>query len=294
MNTTVNVAAAGTIRVGDKTVNRLGFGAMRLPGPGVWGWPQDRENATKVLRRALELGVNFIDTADSYGPEVSEEQIAAALYPYPKGLLIATKGGLTRPSAGKWDTDCRPERLKQCCEASLRRLKFDCIDLYQLHAADLKVPYADQIGALVELQREGKIRHIGVSNVDLRELNIARSSATVVSVQNRYNFAERGSEAVLETCERNGLVFLPWSPLDAGGFGQNVALVEIARTKKSSPYQLAIAWLLKRSPSILPIPGTSSIEHLEENLASASLKLTDEEFEQIAASATRGGLRNRS
>ena len=245
---------------GDLEVHRLGFGAMRITGPGIWGPPADPEGAKAVLRRAVELGVDLIDTADSYGPEVSESLIAEALHPYPEGLVIATKGGLRRPGPGEWPRDARPDRLKECCEGSLRRLRLDRIDLYQLHSPDPKVPLEDSIGALKELQDEGKIRHIGVSNVSLEELELARSLVDVVSVQNRYNREDRRSEDVLEECERLGIGFIPWFPLGTGDL---------------SPRD-AIPWLLARSPVMLPIPGTSSVEHLEENVAAAEIQLSTE------------------
>ncbi|HEY0798172.1 MAG TPA: aldo/keto reductase [Candidatus Baltobacteraceae bacterium] len=281
--TTMSAAAAGTIRLGDRTVKRLGYGAMRLTGPGVWGPPKDPANALAVLRRALELGVTIIDTSDAYGPETSELQIAEALYPYPPELVIATKGGLTRPGPSQWVPDCRPERLRACCEASLKRLRAEAIDLYQLHAVDPKVPYAEQVGVLEDLRREGKIRLVGVCNVGVDELDVARSVAPIVSVQNRYNMTDRSSEDVLEICEREGLAFLPWFPLDAGDIGESAPAQEIARAHGCSVYAVALAWLLKRSESMLPIPGTSSIEHLEENVAAARLELSDEEFRKLAA-----------
>jgi pyridoxine 4-dehydrogenase len=245
---------------GDLEVHRLGFGAMRITGPGIWGPPPDPEGAKAVLRRAVELGIDLIDTADSYGPEVSENLIAEGLHPYPEGLVIATKGGLRRTGPGEWPRDARPERLKECCEGSLRRLRLDRIDVYQLHAPDPKVPLEDSIGALKELQDEGKIRHIGVSNVSLEQLELARSLVDVVSVQNRYNREDRHSEDVLEECERLGIGFIPWFPLGTGDL---------------SPRD-AIPWLLARSPVMLPIPGTSSVEHLEENVAAAEVELSEE------------------
>jgi aryl-alcohol dehydrogenase-like predicted oxidoreductase len=245
---------------GDLEVHRLGFGAMRITGPGIWGPPADPEGAKAVLRRAVELGIDLIDTADSYGPEVSENLIAEALHPYPDGLVIATKGGLRRTGPGEWPRDARPERLKECCEGSLRRLRLDRIDLYQLHSPDPKVPLEDSIGALKELQDEGKIRHIGVSNVSLDELELARSLVDVVSVQNRYNQEDRHSEDVLEECERLGIGFIPWFPLGTGDLSPRDAL----------------PWLLARSPVMLPIPGTSSVEHLEENFAAAQIQLSTE------------------
>jgi aryl-alcohol dehydrogenase-like predicted oxidoreductase len=267
---------------GGREVNRLGFGAMRLTGPGIWGPPADRKAALQVLRRALELGVELIDTADSYGPGVSEELIAEALYPYPAALLIATKGGLTRPAPGDWRRDARPAHLTASCEASLKRLRVDCIALYQLHAPDPRVPFEDSIGTLARLKEQGKIRHIGVSNVSLAELRRARALVEVVSVQNRYNVAERRADDVLALCEREGIAFLPWSPLSSGpsaGTLRNAAL--IARRREATTAQVAIAWLLARSPVMVPIPGTSSIEHLEENVAAATLRLHPEDVAEL-------------
>jgi pyridoxine 4-dehydrogenase len=271
-----NVATAGTVRLGDLTVGRLGFGAMRITGRGVWGPPADRAEALRVLRRAVELGVTFIDTADSYGPGVSEELIAEALAPYRDGLVIATKGGLTRPGPGEWRRDARPAHLRAACEASLKRLRTARIDVYQLHSPDPRVPLEESIGALVELQREGKIRHIGASNVDVRELATARRGATIVSVQDRYNLADRSSDPVLSACERDAIAFLPWFPLSAGSdaTGANPALAEVAARHQATPAQVAIAWLLARSPVMLPIPGTSSLLHLEENLQAVRLRLS--------------------
>jgi pyridoxine 4-dehydrogenase len=254
-------AAAGSVSIGaDLTVHRLGFGAMRLTGAGIWGPPADRPAAIKVLRRALELGVNFIDTADSYGPNVSEQIIAEALYPYPSGLVIATKGGLIRPASGQWERDAHPAHLRAACEGSLRRLRLERIDLYQLHAIDSRVRLEDSLGELVRLQAEGKIRHIGVSNQSLAELKRSQALATIVSVQNRFNLADRSAADVLEHCEREGLAFIPWFPLGAG--------------RDASQAKSAIAWLLARSPVMLPIPGTSSLAHLEQNVAAASLRLS--------------------
>ena len=284
MEATLNAAAAGTILIGgDLTVNRLGFGAMRLAGPGVWGPPEDPKKALAVLHRAIELGVNFIDTAEAYGPKVNEEQIAQALYPYPKDLIIATKGGLTRSGPGQWARDGRPEKLRENCEGSLKRLRVDRIDLWQLHAVDTAVPYAEQVGAVKAMQDEGKIRHIGVCNVSVEELRTAQSIATIVSVQNRYNVLDRESEAVLDVCEKEGIAFIPWFPLGAGDIHENAGFATVAREKGISPFQLAIAWLLKRSPVMLPIPGTSSLEHLEENIAAASIKLGADEFSRAAS-----------
>ena len=268
---------------GELRVNRLGFGAMRLTGPGIWGEPEDRKECKAVLRRALELGVNFIDTADSYGPVVSEEIIAEALYPYPEDLVIATKGGFLRPGPGRWDSDGRPEHLREACEGSLRRLKLDRIDLYQLHSPDPKVPYDVSVSALKELQDEGKIRLIGVSNVSTDLLDTARSIADVVSVQNRYNLSDRFAEDVLEVSERDGLGFIPWFPLAVGRLAEpGGPLDEIAAAHGATPSQVALAWLLQRSPSMLPIPGTSSVQHLEENMAAARIELSEDELEALS------------
>lgn len=272
-----DAGAAGTFDIADMTVNRLGFGAMRVTGKGVWGDPPDRESARAVLRRAVALRVNLIDTADSYGPEVSEELIAEALYPYPDDLVIATKGGLERSGPGRWHRNGHPDHLREACEASLKRLRLERIDLYQLHAPDPNVPIADSLGELNALQNEGKIRHIGVSNVDVDQLAQARELSEVVSVQNRYNAGDREHEPVLETCERDGLGFLPWFPLGAGSL-EHGALGEVASRHGASPMQIALAWLLRRSPATLPIPGTSSMEHLEENVAAASIELSDEDL----------------
>jgi pyridoxine 4-dehydrogenase len=275
-STSNNHATADTVRIGDLVVSRLGFGAMRITGRGVWGPPANRAEALRVLRRAVDLGVAFIDTADSYGPGVSEELIAEALAPYGNGLVIATKGGLTRSGPGEWRRDGRPAHLRAACAASLKRLRVDRIELYQLHSPDPRVPLEDSVGALLDLQREGKIRHIGVSNVDASELAAARRVATIVSVQNRYNLADRSSEPVLTVCERDGIAFLPWYPLSAGSdaAGANRALAEVAAKHSATPAQVAIAWLLARSPVMLPIPGTSSVTHLEENLKAAGLRLS--------------------
>jgi aryl-alcohol dehydrogenase-like predicted oxidoreductase len=256
---------------------------MRITGEGVFGEPDDPEECKRVLRRAIELGINLIDTADSYGPEVSERLIAETLHPYPDDLVIATKGGLVRPAPGKWERDCRPERLKECCEASLRRLKLERIDLYQLHAVDPKVPYAESVGALAELKAEGKIRHVGVCNVDTAELEEARSIVDVVSVQNRYSLVDRQHEALVEVCESDNLGFLPWYPLGAGDLGEAAkeAIGEVAEAHDATPFQIALAWLLRRSPVMLPIPGTSKVAHLEENVAAAEIQLSDEEYEQL-------------
>ena len=271
---------------GDLTVNRLGFGAMRITGEGIWGWPPDRENALKVLRRAVELGVNLIDTADAYGPETSELLIAEALHPYPNGLVIATKGGLTRPGPGNWVPNCRPEHLKQALEGSLKRLRLERIDLYQLHTVDSKVPIEESVGALKQMQDAGKIRHIGLSNVDPEEIARARKIVPIVSVQNRYNIEDRQSENVLAYCEKENLGFLPWFPVGGGrGLKPEHPLSLAAKAHSVSVYQVALAWLLERSPAMLPIPGTSSLAHLEENVAATRLKLTPEEWKAINALA---------
>ena len=271
---------------GDLEVQRLGFGAMRITGKGIWGPPADPEEAKRLLRRVLELGIDLIDTADSYGPEVSENLIAEALHPYPDGLVIATKGGLRRTGPGEWPRDARPERLKECCEASLRRLKLDRIDLYQLHSPDPRVPYEDSVGALKELQDEGKIRHIGISNVSVEELEQARGLVDVVTVQNRYNLEDRDSEDVLEACEKLGIGFIPWFPLATGRLAEpGGPLDRIARERDATPGQIALAWLLARSPVMLPIPGTSSVEHLEENVAAATIELTQDEVAAVGSAS---------
>jgi pyridoxine 4-dehydrogenase len=268
---------------GDLEVRRLGFGAMRITGPGIWGPPPDPEGAKRLLRRVVELGVNLIDTADSYGPEVSESLIGEALHPYPAGLVIATKAGLRRTGPGQWPRDARPERIKECCDGSLRRLRLERIDVYQLHAPDPKVPLEESLGAFRELQEQGKVRHVGISNVSVDELERARAVVDVVSVQNRYNLADRSSEPVLEECESEGIGFIPWFPLATGELARpGGPLDEVARAHDVTPGQVALAWLLQRSPVMLPIPGTSSVEHLEENLAAAELVLTDEEMERLA------------
>jgi pyridoxine 4-dehydrogenase len=267
---------AGTLELGgDLPVNRLGFGAMRLCGPGVWGEPEDPRAAETVLRRAVELGVNLIDTADAYGPEVNERQILRALHPYPESLVIATKGGYTRQGPGRWRTNGRPKRLREACEGSLRRLKLDRIDLYQLHRPDRRVPFENSVLALAELREEGKIRHVGLSNVGVEEISLALEIVPIVSVQNRYNLNDRSSEAVIEACEREGIAFIPWYPLATGKLARPGGPVdEIAGRHGATPAQVALAWLLARSPMMLPIPGTSSVKHLEENVAAADLRLT--------------------
>lgn len=278
---------AGTFLLGgDLPIRRMGFGAMRVTGAGIWGEPPDPDVARKLLRRAVELGVNLIDTADAYGPEVSERLIREALHPYPKDLVIATKGGLVRPARERWDHDARPEHLRQACDASLRRLRLDRIDLYQLHAPDPKVPLADSLGELARLQREGKIRHVGVSNFDVDELRVARGIVKVVSVQNRYNVGDRRSEDVLGVCASEAIAFLPWAPLagrerEASRSRSIEALGRVARSRGITETQAALAWLLARSPAIVPIPGTSSMAHLEENVAAAAMRFTPEEMKQI-------------
>jgi pyridoxine 4-dehydrogenase len=280
MTVPANAAAAGTIEIGgDMVVHRMGFGAMRVTGPGILGDPPDLDQARATLRRVLELGVNFIDTADSYGPEVSERLIAEALYPYPDDLVIATKGGLLRPGPGRWDPDGRPEHLRAACEGSLRRLRLDRIPLYQLHRPDPRVPLAESLGALVQLKDEGKIRHIGVSNVSEDQLRQAQRITPVVSVQNRYNATDRASEAVLEVCELEQLAFLPWAPIQQA---DTPAVAEVAKRHDASPRQIVLAWLLARSPQVLPIPGTGSPEHAEANIAAASIELSLDEVDAIA------------
>jgi aryl-alcohol dehydrogenase-like predicted oxidoreductase len=277
--------SVGTTTLGDLTVRRLGYGAMRITGDGIWGPPDDHDEAIAVLRRAVELGVNLIDTADSYGPYVSEQLIAEALHPYPDGLVIATKGGLTRTGPGEWPRDGRPEHLREACEGSLQRLRVDSIDVYQLHAPDPKVPYEESVGTLKELQSEGKIRNIGVSNVSVEQLATARGIVDVVSVQNRFNLGDRHSAGVLEVCQADGLAFIPWFPLDAGALAEpGGAAAEVAARHRATPAQVALAWLL-RTPATLPIPGTSSVAHLEENLAAAQIQLSDEEMAQLTDAA---------
>jgi aryl-alcohol dehydrogenase-like predicted oxidoreductase len=275
-------AAAGTITLGgDLTVNRMGFGAMRLTGKGIWGEPRDRAEAVRVLRRAVELGVDFIDTADSYGPGVSEEIIAEALHPYPQGLVIATKGGLLRPGPDQWEPNGRPEHLRRQLQGSLRRLKLDRIDLYQLHRIDPKVPADEQFGALREFQQEGLVRHLGLSEVGVEEIDAARRVVPIVSVQNLYNVDDRKWEPVVEYGEREGLAFLPWFPLSAGKIEEDGALARVARRRGVSVFQAALAWLLAHSPAMLVIPGTSSVAHLEENVAAAEVQLTEEDLREL-------------
>jgi pyridoxine 4-dehydrogenase len=277
--TTANAGVGGTIDVGgDLTVNRLGFGAMRITGDGIWGPPTDRDEAKAVLRRAVELGINFIDTADSYGPHVSEELIAEALHPYPVDLVIATKGGLERPGPGRWTANGRPEHLVEACEGSLRRLKLDQIPLYQFHRPDPAVPLEDSIGTLVNLKEQGKIRHIGLSNVTEDQLRQAQRLTPIVSIQNRYNLGDRDSESLVDLCEQEQLVFLPWAPIQDL---DNPAVRQVAEHHDATPRQIVLAWMLARSPSILPIPGTGTVSHLEDNTAAAAIKLSPAEVDSL-------------
>jgi pyridoxine 4-dehydrogenase len=269
---------------GELTVNRLGFGAMRITGDGIWGPPKDPASALAVLRRATELGVNFIDTADSYGPYVSEELIAKALAPYPKDLVIATKGGWNRPGPGQWTHDASPEHLRKAVEGSLKRLRLERVDVYQLHVPDPVVPFDSSVETLAELQTEGKVRFIALSNVTKEHIERARKIVPIVSVQNRYGFADREWDYVVDYCERNGIAFIPWSPLGSGKVG-GMLLERIAQAHQNTPMQVALAWLLKRSPIMLPIPGTSSVKHLEENVQAASLRLTDDEYRELTSVA---------
>jgi aryl-alcohol dehydrogenase-like predicted oxidoreductase len=288
MNTAIGnlaAAASGTVSLGGElTVHRLGFGAMRITGDGVWGPPKDPASAVAVLRRAVELGVNFIDTADSYGPNVSEELIGKALAPYAKDLVIATKGGWNRPGPNQWTHDASPEHLRKAVEGSLKRLRLDRIDLYQLHTPDPVIPFDVSVETLAELREQGKIRLIGLSNVTREHIERAQKITPIVSVQNRYSFADREWDYVVDYCERNGIAFIPWFPLGAGTVAGRV-LDRIAKANKKTPKQVALAWLLKRSPVMLPIPGTSSIEHLEENVEAASLRLKDEDYLQLTGIA---------
>lgn len=287
-NKSALVERAGEFVIGnDLHVTRLGFGAMRITGKGIWGEPADRQEAIRVLRRAVELGINFIDTADSYGPAVSEEIIAEALYPYPKGLVIATKGGFDRPGPDRWVENGNPKHLISACDGSLRRLKLDRIDLYQLHRIDSKVPADDQLETLKKLQAEGKIKHIGLSEVNVRQIEHARKIVEVVTVQNRYSLTDRGSEDVLNYCEQQGIGFIPWFPLAAGRLsGTDSPLSRIAKNADATPSQVALAWLLWRSRVMLPIPGTSRVDHLEENVAAAGLKIDNAEFEKLEKAAS--------
>jgi aryl-alcohol dehydrogenase-like predicted oxidoreductase len=277
---TIHAGHAGTIDVGgDLTVNRLGFGAMRITGDGIWGPPADRDEAKAVLRRAIELGVNFIDTADSYGPHISEELISEALHPYPDDLVIATKGGLERTGPGQWPRNGRPEHLIEACEGSLRRLQLEQIPLYQFHRPDPTVPLEDSIGALVTLKEQGKIRHIGLSNVTEAQLRQAQRLTPIVSIQNRYNVDDRGSESLVDLCEQEQMVFLPWAPIQ--NFDSNGIAHKLARRYDATTRQIVLAWLLARSPSILPIPGTGSMSHLDANVAAAAIKLTMAEVASV-------------
>jgi pyridoxine 4-dehydrogenase len=279
-------SSAGRLRLGDGIeVRRLGYGAMRITGRGVWGPPEDPEEARAVLRRVAELGVNLIDTADSYGPYVSEELIAEVLHPY-EGMTVATKGGLERTGPGRWPRNGHPDHLREACEGSLRRLRVDRIDLYQLHAPDDEVPYEESVGAMKQLQDEGKVRHVGISNVSVAQLEQARAIVDVASVQNRFNLADRHSEDVLERCEELGICFFPWFPLAAGDLAEPGGVAaEIAAAHGASAGQIALAWLLRRSPAVAPIPGTSSVRHLEENVAAASIELSGEEFARLSAAS---------
>jgi len=280
-------AKAGEFLIGDDLrVTRLGYGAMRITGDGIWGEPADRPEAIRVLRRAVELGINFIDTADSYGPHVSEEIIAEALYPYPANLVIATKGGFERSGPNKWTENGKPEHLRAACEGSLRRLRLDRIDLYQLHRIDPKVPADDQLGTLKDLQAEGKIKHIGLSEVSVQQIQHAQPIVRVASVQNRYSMTDRGSEDVLEYCEKEKLAFIPWFPLAAGKLsGPDSPVERVAAQLKATPSQIALAWLLARSPVMLPIPGTSKVKHLEENIAAAGLKIDQKKMQELTRAA---------
>jgi len=283
-NTAQNAAAAGTFALGgDLNVNRLGFGAMRITGDGIWGEPEDPDEARAVLRRAVELGINLIDTADSYGPDVSERLIGETLHPYPEDLVLATKAGLTRPGPNDWRPNGRPEHIREAIEGSLRRLKLETIDLYQLHRIDPDVLLEESVGTMSELRDEGKVRHVGLSEVGVEELRQARDIMPIASVQNRYNLTDRGSEAMLEVCEGEGIAFIPWFPLTSGSLSQEGGPVdEISARHDATPGQVALAWLLRRSPMMLPIPGTSSVNHLEENVAAASLALSDEEYAELS------------
>ncbi|MDP9424706.1 MAG: aldo/keto reductase [Actinomycetota bacterium] len=279
-----SAAAGGTFAIGgDLTVNRLGFGAMRITGKGIWGEPADPDEARAVLRRAVELGVNLIDTAGSYGPDVSERLIGETLAPYPEDMVIATKAGLVRSGPGQWDPDGRPEHIREALEGSLSLLKLETIDLYQLHRIDPKVPMEDQLGTMAELRDEGKVRHVGLSEVGVEEIEKARQIVPIATVQNRYNLTDRDHEDVLDFCEREGIGFVPWFPLATGDLARpGSPLDEIASSRGVAPGQIALSWLLHRSPIVLPIPGTSSVSHLKENIAAASIELTDEEFEELS------------
>jgi pyridoxine 4-dehydrogenase len=285
----ISASLSGTISLGGElSVNRLGFGAMRITGDGIWGPPKDRAEALAVLRRAVELDVNFIDTADSYGPNVSEELIAEALSPYPKGLVIATKGGWNRPGPNQWTHDSSAAHLRAAIEGSLQRLRLPRIDVYQLHTPDPQIPFEESVETLAQMREQGKIRLVGLSNVTREHVERARKIVPIVSVQNRYSFADREWENVVDYCTQNGIAFIPWFPLGAGKVA-NEALNRVAQSHRASPLQVALAWLLQRSPIMLPIPGTSSVKHLEENIAAAALRLSKEEFDELSAA----GLQNR-
>ncbi len=281
MTTQTNASQAGSINLGDLTVHRLGFGAMRICSGYAWGMPKDRPAALQVLQRVVALGVNFIDTADSYGPEVSETLIAEALHPYPAGVVIATKGGYTRPNEGSWVANGRPDHLRKALEGSLKRLRLDCIDLYQFHTPDSRVPFADSVGALAEMQRAGKIRHIGLSSISVKQLDEARRIAPIVSVQNHYNYEDQGDDDVLAACERLGIAFIPWYPLGAGQSLKSAKLKKVALQHGATTAQVALAWLLARSPVMLPIPGTGKLAHLDENVGAVGLKLSTEEMTTV-------------
>ena len=271
---------SGTFNIGDLTIHRLGYGAMRLTGKGIWGPPENRAEAKKVLQRAVELGIDFIDTSDAYGPDVNEEIIAEALYPYPENLVVATKGGLTRSGPGEWHPDGRPEHLRSALEGSLKRLKVDTIDLYQFHRPDPDVPFEDSVGTIAEFQKEGKIKHVGLSNVSVEQLDKARDMLEIVSVQNRYNLTDRASENVLQACEQYGVGFIPWGPIATNDLPTS-DLGKVTSAHDASPAQVALAWLLQKSPVMLPIPGTSSVAHLEENVAASALELSDDEMRTL-------------
>jgi pyridoxine 4-dehydrogenase len=278
---TVTASAGGTFTIGaDMTINRMGFGAMRLTGSGIWGEPDDKENAKAVLRRVLELDVNFIDTADAYGPNVNENQIAEALYPYPDSLVIATKGGMMRSGPNQWHTNGDPQHLREALEGSLKRLKLDRIDLYQFHRPDPNVTFEDSVGEIAKMRDEGKIKHVGLSNVTTAQLASAQTIVLIVTVQNRYNLFDRTSESVLQACAEQGIGFMPWGPV-GGGKLDNPALLEIAAKHDATVFQIAIAWLLRHSPVMLPIPGTSSLKHLEENVVAASIQLSDDDYQAL-------------
>jgi pyridoxine 4-dehydrogenase len=278
----INASNAGTLTFGEGLrVHRMGFGAMRLCGPGIWGLPQNPEQSASVLRRAVELGINFIDTAESYGPESNEEQICQALFPYPADLVIATKGGPTRQGPELWGLDCRPERLKAFCEGSIRRLRVEAIDLYYLHNVDPNVPFEDQVGALADLRRDGKIRNVGLSNVSLAQLKRAQGICPIASVQNEYNAHIRVNDNLVDYCEENQIAFMPFRPLGGGELGGHPSLHAIAKEKRASVFQVALAWLLRRSPIMVPIPGSDLVSHVEENIAAASLHITDSEFRSM-------------